>query len=55
MFIKIIENINPNPTTPYLHKQYHKTKLKLYFWDTMWLYGLAHCGGDRIGVTPLHE
>lgn len=55
MFLKIIENINSTPTTTYLRKQYYKTKLKLYFWDTMWLYGLVHWGGDQIGITPLHE
>jgi len=55
MFLKIIENINSNPTTTYLCKQYYKTKLKLYFWDAMWLYGLVHWGGDRIGITTLCE
>jgi hypothetical protein len=55
MFLKIIENTNSNPTTTYLCKQYYKTKLKLYFWDTVWLYGLVHWGGDRIGITPFNE
>lgn len=55
IFLKIIENINSNPTTTYLCKQYYKTKLKLYLWDTMWLCGLVHWGGDWIGITLLHE
>jgi len=54
MFLKIIENINSNLTTTYLLKHY-KTKLKLYFWDTMWLYGLVHWDSDWIGITPILE
>ena len=33
----------------------YKTKLKLYFCDTMWLYGPDQLAGDQIGIPALYE